>query len=206
MFLFLLITCIWSCCFQACDAFYSDIETLSFLRSGRNYDLIVLDGAYPECAMGVVYRLKLPFIFINTVGFYTNAFSNSGSPTPFSVTPFFSKGFTDNMSLLERAVNAFWHVTANAAHALTMMVLQGVLRKHFGPQIPHVYDMTRNVSFILQNGHYSVSYPRPYLPNVAEVACIHCKEAKRLKPVSIFVIYIRTSSLCRRHFGCVFVL
>ncbi|XP_063828822.1 UDP-glucosyltransferase 2 [Ostrinia nubilalis] len=168
--------------YEVCDAFYSDVETWSFFRSGRSYDLIILDGAYPECAMGVVHRLKLPFIFINTVGFYASAFSNSGSPTPFSVTPFFGKGFTDNMSFLDRTINAGWLTAANIAHGFTMMVLQGVLRKHFGPQIPHVYDMTKNVSFILQNGHYTVSYPRPYLPNVAEVACIHCKEAKRLSP------------------------
>ncbi|CAH0400056.1 unnamed protein product [Chilo suppressalis] len=168
--------------YEVCDVFYSDPETRSFLRSGRSYDLIVLDGAFPECAMGVVYRLKLPFIFINTVGFYTMAFSNSGSPTPYSVTPFFGKAYTDNMNILDRAMNFAWHAIAYTAHSVSMMVLQGVLRKHFGPQIPHVYDTTKNVSFILQNGHYSVSYPRPYLPNVAEVACIHCKDAKRLNP------------------------
>lgn len=58
-------------------------------------------------------------------------------------------------------------------------VTQGVLRKHFG-DIPAVHDIAKNVSFILQNGHASVSYPRPYLPNVAEIACIHCKPAEPL--------------------------
>jgi hypothetical protein len=46
--------------------------------------------------------------------------------------------------------------------------------------MPHVFDMVKNVSFILQNGHVTVTYPRPYLPNVAEIACIHCKPAKPL--------------------------
>ncbi|KAL4713315.1 hypothetical protein ACJJTC_015302 [Scirpophaga incertulas] len=168
--------------YEICDSFYNDIETRSFLRSGRSYDLIVLDGAFPECSMGVVYKFKLPFIFINTVGFFSMPFSYSGSPTPFSVTPFFSKPFTDTMGFWDRTLNAAWYIAAYTAHSFSMMVLQGVLRKHFGPHIPHVYDMTKNVSFILQNGHYSVSYPRPYLPNVAEVACIHCKDANRLNP------------------------
>lgn len=170
--------------FQACDAFYSDIETRSFLRSGRSFDLIMLDGAFPECALGIVYRLKIPFMYINTVGFYAMSFSISGSPTPFSVTPFFGKAFTDNMGIIDRALNTGWYVMAYSAHILMTTILQGVLRRHFGSQMPHVYDMSKNVSFILQNGHYSVSYPRPYLPNVAEVACIHCKESKRLNPVS----------------------
>lgn len=55
-----------------------------------------------------------------------------------------------------------------------------VLRDHLGPHIPHPYETTRNVSFILQNGHAVVSYPRAFNPNVAEVACIHCKAARPL--------------------------
>ncbi|XP_047998048.1 UDP-glucosyltransferase 2 [Leguminivora glycinivorella] len=168
--------------YEACDAFLSDIETRALLRSGRNFDLIILDGTYPECAFGIVYKLKVPFMYINTVGFYAMPLSNSGSPTPFSVTPFFGKAYTDDMGVIDRAMNAAWYIGAYTMHSFMAVFLQGVLRRHFGPQMPHVYDMAKNVSFILQNGHYSVSYPRPYLPNVAEVACIHCKEAKRLNP------------------------
>lgn len=122
-------------------------------------------------------------MYINTVGFYTMPLTNSGSPAPYSVTPFFGKAFTDNMGIFDRALNAIFHAAIIPFHAFSMQILQGVLRRNFGQQIPHVYDMAKNVSFILQNGHYSVSYPRPYLPNVAEVACIHCKEAKPLDPV-----------------------
>ncbi|CAH4031734.1 unnamed protein product [Pieris brassicae] len=166
--------------YEACDAFLNDYETRSFLRSGRTYDLIILDGAYPECALGIVYRQKVPFMYINTVGFYSGPTSISGSPAPYSVTPIFAKSFTDNLNFIDRVRNTFWHVGALVGHAVSVTILQGVLRRHFGQQIPHVYDMGKNVSFILQNGHYSVSYPRPYLPNVAEVACIHCKEPKNL--------------------------
>lgn len=69
-----------------------------------------------------------------------------------------------------------------------MSLLQPVIRSHLG-DIPHVYDISRNVSFILQNGHSSVSYSRPFLPNVAEIACIHCKPAKPLPKVSTFVAH-----------------
>ncbi|CAB3227795.1 unnamed protein product [Arctia plantaginis] len=168
--------------YEACDAFLNDPETRAFLRSGRSFDLIVLDGAYPECALGIAYKFKVPFMYINTVGFYSTPFSISGSPTPYSVTPFFGYGFTDNMGILEKTLNAAFQIGSSAAHAFSMQLLQGVLRRNFGSQVPHVYDMAKNVSFILQNGHYSVSYPRPYLPNVAEVACIHCKEPKVLDP------------------------
>lgn len=80
----------------------SDPETKEFLRSGQKFDLLIIDGAYPECAMGFVHFYGAPFIYINTVGMYTGSVSLAGNPTPFSVTPFLAKSFNDNMSFLQR--------------------------------------------------------------------------------------------------------
>lgn len=66
-----------------------------------------------------------------------------------------------------------------------MFVLQQVLRKHLG-EMPHVYDISKNVSFILQNGNPILTHSRPFLPNVAEIACIHCKPASPLPKVIIY--------------------
>lgn len=54
------------------------------------------------------------------------------------------------------------------------------MKERLGRHIPHPYEIMKNVSFILQNGHAVVSYPRALNPNVAEVACIHCKPPKPL--------------------------
>lgn len=72
-------------------------------------------------------------------------------------------------------------------------VLQQVVRKHLGDSIPAVHDISKNVSFILQNGHPVVSYPRPLLPNVAEIACIHCKPASPLPSVCCEFFYSNIS-------------
>lgn len=157
-----------------------------FLYVRRKYDLIIMDGAYPECSVGLVYYFKVPFMYMNTVAFYTGSITLAGSPAPYSMTPFISKAFTDSMNLYERTVNTMWYMIAYTAHnILARFMIQDVLRKHFGNEIPNIYDISRNVSFILQNGHYTVTYPRPYLPNVAEIACIHCKPPNPLPNVSI---------------------
>jgi UDP-glucoronosyl and UDP-glucosyl transferase len=64
-------------------------------------------------------------------------------------------------------------------------VVQFVVWKHLGADVPHVNEITKNVSFILQNTHFSVSYPRAHMPNVAEIGCIHCKAANPLPTVRI---------------------
>lgn len=62
--------------------------------------------------------------------------------------------------------------------------VHNVLKTHMGESIPAPSEFGRNLSFALQNGHFSVSNARPYLPSVAEIACIHCKPAKPLPKVS----------------------
>lgn len=168
---------------------FDDHEMKDFLESKRHYDVMILDGAYPHCAFGLVHHFKAPFMYINTVGFYSATLSQSGSPAPFSVTPFFDRPFTDDMNFMQRIVNFGYHLFLNSLHYYAInYYLMNVLEKNFA-SIPHVYETSKNVSFILQNGHHSVSYPRPYLPNVAEIACIHCKAAKPLKRVSIYFYY-----------------
>ena len=171
--------------FQACDVLLSDPETKDLLYPQQSFDMLILDGAYPECGLGFVNYYNVPFMYINTVGFYTGSLSLAGNPSPYSVTPFLARPFTDSMNLLQRTINTLWHMVANALHSfMVRTMIQTVVRKHFGPDVPLVYDISRNVSFILQNAHATVSYPRPYLPNVAEIACIHCKRAKALPDVS----------------------
>jgi UDP-glucoronosyl and UDP-glucosyl transferase len=124
-------------------------------------------------------------MYINTVGFYTGVLSVAGNPTPYAVTPHLRLPFTDSMNVLQRTYNAVLSYVIETLHYLTMKIfVEDVLRTYLAKDMPPVFELGKNVSFILHNGDVSVSYPRPYLPNVAEVACIHCKPSKALPQVS----------------------
>lgn len=151
----------------------------------RDYDLLVLDGAYPECAVGLAYHFQTPFIYINTVGFYTGSISMAGSPTPYSVTPYLGLPYSDNMNIIQRLTNSMFHMGLSILHTIMVrFFLHPVLRTHISPNIPNAYEISKNVSLIFQNGHFSLTYPRPFLPSVVEVACLHCRPAKLLPQVS----------------------
>ncbi|EDV38206.1 uncharacterized protein Dana_GF11027 [Drosophila ananassae] len=164
--------------FESCDAMLGDAETKEL--ANRSFDMAILDGAFPECLLGLVYQYKIPFMYINTVGFYTGSLSVAGNPGSYAITPNFYSRFTDTMSLYERAINTGMQVGQSLMHMYVMRRTHLVLRHHLGTHLPHPYEISRNVSFILQNGHAVVSYPRAFNPNVAEVACIHCKPPKKL--------------------------
>lgn len=168
--------------FQACESLLSASETRLLLS--RHFDLLILDGAYPECAVALAYHFRAPFIFLNTVGFYTQSLALAGNPAPYAVTPYLGLAHSDSMTLWERSVNAGFHTALFIGHwAMVRGFLDPVIRTHLGSHIPPAYSIAKNVSFILQNGHFSVTYPRAYLPGVAEVACLHCKQAKPLPQV-----------------------
>lgn len=94
-----------------------DHETKDILN--RKFDLIILDGAYPECALGLQYKLKVPFMYVNTVGFYTGSTSRAGSPAPYSITPAFMISLTDNMNFIERVINSMTQVFVDITHAVS---------------------------------------------------------------------------------------
>ncbi|XP_069679592.1 UDP-glucosyltransferase 2 [Periplaneta americana] len=169
--------------YYSCEAMMSDPETQRLLHSGRSFDLAILDGAYPECIVGLAHYFRVPFMFINTVAFYMTSVAYTGSPSPYSVTPFMARGFTDDMGFLQRVSNSLFHSLISVMHTIFVkLAIQGITRRYVDPALPPIIDIVQNVSFVLQNGHATLTYPRPYLPNVAEVACIHCKPARPLPP------------------------
>lgn len=93
---------------------FEDAETTELLN--RKFDLLILDGAFPECSMGMVHKFQVPFMYINTVGFYTSSLSLAGNPAPYSVTPAFYSSFTDDMTIIQRAINTVLYVFANTCH------------------------------------------------------------------------------------------
>lgn len=166
--------------YESCDLLLSDHETKEMLQTHKHFDLLILDGAFPECAVGFVKHYQAPFMYINTVAMYTGSLSMAGNPSPYSTTPFLATSYTDKMTLIQRGINSLWHVAGNMLHMLMVHgMLNSVLSRHFGTEVP-IYELSSNVSFILQNSHPVVTYQTPYLPNVAEIACIHCKAARPL--------------------------
>lgn len=86
---------------------------------GRKFDLLILDGAYPECALSLAYRLGAPYMYINTVGFYTGTMAMAGNPGPYSVTPVFYRSLTDDMNFFERIVNSICHLTIQPVYTVS---------------------------------------------------------------------------------------
>lgn len=59
-----------------------------------------------------------------------------------------------------------------------------ILRRRFGNDMPSVADISKKISLMLTNTHYSLNGPRPLSPKVIEVGGVHIKAAKPIDEVS----------------------
>lgn len=83
----------------------------------------------------------------------------------------------------------FWERVHNFVYALAMELNHGLrylpghdqlMKKHFGADSAYIADILKNTSLVLVNHHFALSFPRPYLPNMIEVAGVHINEPKPL--------------------------
>ncbi|XP_033336101.1 UDP-glycosyltransferase family 50 member B3 [Megalopta genalis] len=171
---------------EACEALLRDKTSVSWLRKPEGnprmrWDVAVVDGAFPECLLGVLYGENVPTIMLNTVALYSGSIGRQGNPSPWSITPYFGKPITQDMSFFQRLLNAACLVTLQIMHwIMTTGYIQPILRRYLGEQLPDVRDLTAEVPLTLQNSHYSVADSLPYLANVVNVACLHCNPAIQL--------------------------
>ncbi|XP_076238238.1 UDP-glycosyltransferase family 50 member B3 [Calliopsis andreniformis] len=173
---------------EACEALLRDEISVFWLRRPEGnpharWDVAVVDGAYPECLLAVLHGENVPTIMLNTVALYTGSMGRQGNPSPWSVTPYFGKSFTQDMNFFQRLLNAACLATLRILHWILITgYLQPVLRQYLGDRLPDVRDLTTEIPLTLQNSHYSVADSVPYLANVVNVACLHCNPATKLSP------------------------
>ena len=87
-------------------------------------------------------------------------------------------GFTDDMNFMKRLINTVGCIFEDT-----------ILRIFYYPVQKEIYDtqfpdpkpafedrMKHGVSLVLLNSHFSLSFPRPYLPNLIEVGGMHIKK------------------------------
>lgn len=59
-----------------------------------------------------------------------------------------------------------------------------LLRKKFGDGIPSVTELSKQISMMFVNTHYSLTGPKPMPPTVIEIGGVHIKEPKAIDEVS----------------------
>ena len=156
----------------------------------EQFDLIILEIFMDDALLGFAHHFNAPVIGLSTFGACKWNTDLIGTPSPPSFVPNPFLSLTDRMTFFERLRNTLMYTTEIiAVNYLNLPSQEEFYAKAFKDPKPTLDYLRRNaVSLVLLNNHFSLSTPRPYLPNMIEVGGMHINRVKKELPEDIKAI------------------
>ncbi|XP_017083904.2 uncharacterized protein LOC108116482 [Drosophila eugracilis] len=156
------------------------------MKSNQTFDAVISEVFLNEAHFGFAEHFKAPLIGLGTFGAISWNTDLVGSPSPPSYVPSALLKFNDHMSLAERVGNlaflTYEYLFLNYFYLPRQEVLY---RKFFPNNKQDFYEMRKNTALVLLNQHVSLSFPRPYSPNMIEVGGMHINRKRQPLPKDI---------------------
>jgi glucuronosyltransferase len=180
---------VWGIGEVVCDLFLQQKTVQDLIHSSdQEFDLIVTEAYSNDYVLGFAHKFKAPIVQIVSYGGSSWMGDWVGNPNPYSYVPDPFQNFSDRMDLWQRILNTLGNTVQKLTrHFYFLPRQQALLEKYFSDYapLPSISDLDSSTSLLLVNHHFSISYPRPLLPNIVQVGGMHIKPAKKLPEVSI---------------------
>lgn len=144
------------------------------IESGEKFDLVITESFNTNCFMPLIHKLNAPFIQISSHQLMPWAVDQLGISNEASYIPGMFTRVPKPMNFFERIRNVamFWFTTT-FYNTWLRWCDHSIAKEAFGPDIPNVREVGRNVSLMLVNTHYTLHGAQLYPPNVIEVGGLH---------------------------------
>jgi len=173
---------------KACRELYDRADIQGIMA--ESFDLIILQPMFNDCALGLVHKLMqrnlAPLILFTPTSTPSFIVGFTGGHHPPSFVPSTFTGFRDEMTFWERMQNFGAEALMTVAFSYYYLpLMEEVYREKLGKEIPSARHILSTASIILSNGHFSISRPKPNLPDVIDVGGIHSMPPKPLPKVFV---------------------
>jgi glucuronosyltransferase len=163
-------------------------EEIRKLINAKNlhFDVVIIEAFFNECFLGFVHKFKAPLIHLCTFGGIHWMGDWVGNPNPYAYVPDTFLPYDDKMDFWQRTLNTVVGSALRLGRRYYYLPGQdAIMRKHFNvsDDLPYVADIEYSTSLLLLNHHFSISFPRPLMPNVVQVGGMHVKPANKLPQV-----------------------
>jgi glucuronosyltransferase len=167
-----------------------DVQNLLH-SNDQQFDLIITESFVTDSVLGFAHKFKAPVVQVVAFGGTPWIGDMVGNTSPYSYVPDPMQNFSDRMTFWQRILNTLgitYQKLSRYMHHLPKQ--QAILEKYFSDYapLPSISELASSTSLILVNGHFSISYPMPLMPNIVPVGGMHVKPAKKLPEVSIIII------------------
>lgn len=161
-----------------------DEAVQELLRSGETFDLVILETVQTEAIFGLAQHFDALTIGISSFGTDQHIDELMGNISPLSFNPLLLSSRTEHMNYQERLWNV-WESSVSWLHKrLIHLPRQEALYRQYFPKATKTLDQVLDsFSLMLLGQHFTLGYPRPYLPNMIEVGGLHLQQQREPKPL-----------------------
>jgi glucuronosyltransferase len=189
---------LWSMGDAVCDHVLQEDKIQKLIQStDLHFDVVIIEAFFNECFMGFAHKFKAPLIQICTYGGSNYMADWVGNPYPYSYVPDEFLHYGDEMSFWQRMHNTVFSIAKHVGRKLIHLPKQNaIMQKHFNytDNFPPLWELEYKTSLVLLNSHYSLSYPKPLMPNYVQVGGMHVKPPTKLPQVRNMKLGCESSS------------
>ncbi|XP_062122126.1 UDP-glucosyltransferase 2-like [Drosophila sulfurigaster albostrigata] len=161
-----------------------DVGVKQLFEAEETFDLVILETVQTEALFGLGQHFKALTIGISSFGTDQHIDELMGNISPLSYNPMLLSSRTEHMNYEQRLWNIWEAGVAWIHKRLIHLPSQQRLYKQYFPDASQTLEQVLdNFSLMLLGQHFSLSYPRPYLPNMIEVGGLHLKQQREAKPL-----------------------
>ncbi|XP_017083929.2 UDP-glucosyltransferase 2 [Drosophila eugracilis] len=171
---------------QISDITMADEGVQKLLNSGETFDIVLAEMIQTEQLYGFAEHFNATLIGFSSFGTDQKIDSHAGNISPISYNPLVTSPRTDKMNFLERLENHYETLVEEIhRHFVHLPNSQKMYKKYFPNAKKTMEEVMDSFSLILLGQHFTLSHPRPYLPNMIEVGGMQISHKPKPLPEDI---------------------
>ncbi|CAB3221864.1 unnamed protein product [Arctia plantaginis] len=156
-------------------------EVRAFLAEDNKFDIVISEQFFQEAMYVLAYKYNAPLVLVTTFGNCMR--HNIATRNPLQLATVISEflDLREPTSFIARLRNFYFTIYEYFNWRFIYLEQQEKLVTTYLPDlpkpVPSLYELQRNASLLLINGHFSFDPPTAYLPNVVEVGGLHLSKS-----------------------------
>lgn len=158
-----------------------------------DYDVVIIEQFNSDCGLGIVNKLKIPFIGLTThvmMAWTTGRLGVIENPA-FVPSHYLAHGKWPNLlQTAESLLIATWYKIVY--YIFLQLPERNMMVEYYGEDLPSLEHIAKNMSLIMVNTYFPLTGTVHTAPNTVEIGGIHVQKKNALDPVIeyLFIIFI----------------
>ena len=182
-------------CTSMNENIFKNLQVKQLMQQQQRFDMILLDILLSDALYGLGEHFNAPMVGVSNYCTWFNVDTLVGNISPVSFIPSVIIQHTYEVNFMQRCLNFALHMINEMTYNFMYLNQQHTLYKELFPNARQTFaEVRRNFSLVILNHHMSLSYARPYVPNMIEAAGLHIVEENELPELPLTVQQFINSS------------